>query len=97
MNPSLQAERRFDERWHAIGIASYTTGMVSCRTRGRLIRSFYTRHVIGVETTSHGNDDNTAWQAGLMVPGFQPAPRTLPGFKAGTKNQRRKPFRLHRH
>ncbi|MGB7932285.1 MAG: cellulose biosynthesis protein BcsS [Gammaproteobacteria bacterium] len=97
MNPSLQAERRFDERWHANGIASYTTGMASCRTRGQQIRSFHTHHVIGVEVVSHGNDDNTAWQAGLVLLGFQPAPLTLPGFKAGTKNQRRKPSRLHRH
>ena len=34
VNLSLQAESRFDERWRANGIASYTTGTASYWTRG---------------------------------------------------------------
>ena len=85
VNLSLQAESSFDERWRANGIASYTTGTASYWTRGRLTRGFYTHHEIGVEAIFHGNDDYNAWQAGLVVLGFQPAPRTSLGFKAGTR------------
>jgi len=85
MNLSLQAERSLDESWRANGIASYTTGTDSYWTRGRLTRSFYTHHDIGVEAIFHGNDDYNAWQAGFVLLGFQPAPHTSLGFKAGAK------------
>jgi hypothetical protein len=85
MNLSLQAERKLDERWRASGIASYTTGTASYWTRGRLTRSVYSHHEFGVETIFHGNDDYTAWQAGLVVLGFQPAPHTSLGFKSGAR------------
>jgi hypothetical protein len=85
MNLSLQAERSLDESWRANGIASYTTGTDSYWMRGRLTRSFYTHHDIGVEAIFHGNDDYNAWQAGFVLLGFQPAPHTLLGFKTGAK------------
>jgi hypothetical protein len=84
-NLSLQAERKLNERWRANGIASYTTGTTSYWTRGRLTRSFYTHHDIGMEAIFHGNDDYAAWQTGLVVLGFQPAPHTSLGFKAGAR------------
>jgi len=85
VNLSLQVESRFNERWRANGIASYTTTTAAYWTRGRLTRGFYTHHEIGVEAIFHGNDDYNAWQAGVVVLGFQPAPRTSLGLKAGTR------------
>ena len=38
-----------------------------------------------MEAIFHGNDDYTAWQAGLVVLGFQPVPRNSLGFRAGTR------------
>lgn len=85
MNLSLQAERKFQERWRANGIASYTTGTASYWTRGRLTRTVYGHHEIGMEAIFHGNHDYTAWQTGLVVLGFEPAPHTSLGFKAGAR------------
>jgi hypothetical protein len=85
VNLSLQGERRLNERWRANGIASYTTGTASYWTRGRLTRKFHNHHEIGMEAIAHGNDDYTAWQAGLVALGFQPAPHTSLGLKAGTR------------
>jgi hypothetical protein len=85
MNLSLQGDRHLDEHWRANGIASYTTGTASYWTRGRLTRMVDSRHELGVEAIFHGNDDYTAWQTGLVVLGFQPAPRTSLGFKAGAR------------
>ncbi len=85
VNLSLQGERKLDERWRANGIASYTTGTASYWTRARLTRKIDSHHEIGMEAIAHGNDDYTAWQAGLVMLGFQPAPHTSLGFKAGTR------------
>jgi Cellulose biosynthesis protein BcsS len=85
VNVSLQAERRLAERWRANGIASYTTGTDSYWTRGRLTRKIHSHHEIGIEAIAHGNDDYTAWQAGLVALGFQPAPHTSLGFKVGAR------------
>ena len=38
-----------------------------------------------MEAIFHGNDDYNAWQTGFVLLGFQPAPHTLLGFKAGAK------------
>jgi hypothetical protein len=38
-----------------------------------------------VEALVHGNDDYTAWQTGIVALGFQPAPHTSMGFKAGAR------------
>lgn len=85
MNLSLQGEHRLGQRWRTNGIASYTTGTASYWTRGRLTRLMNSRHEYGMEAIFHGNDDYTAWQAGLVALGFQPAPHTTLGFKAGAR------------
>jgi hypothetical protein len=41
-----------------------------------------------VEAIFHGNNDYTAWQAGLVLLGFKPAPHTSLGFKAGARKTR---------
>lgn len=38
-----------------------------------------------MEAVFHGNDDYNAWQSGVVALGFQPAPRTSLGLKAGVR------------
>ena len=88
VNISLQGDRSVAENWRAGGIASFTTGTASYWTRGRLTRKLASGHAAGIEAVFHGNDDYSAWQAGLLLQDFHPAPQTLLGLKCGARKTR---------
>ncbi len=87
-NISLQGNRSITEDWRASGIVSFTTGTESYWTRGRLSRRLASGHSAGIEAVFHGNDDYSAWQTGLLLQDFQPAPQTSLGLKFGARKTR---------
>lgn len=84
-NISLQGERRFGEDWRVNGIASFTTGTDSYWTRGRLTRKLQSGQSVGVEAVFHGNDDYSAWQAGVVMLDIRLTPVTSLGLKGGAR------------
>lgn len=85
VNSSLEGERRMGKKWRVNGIASFTTGSASYWTRGRLVRSLESGPAVGVEAVFHGNDDYSAWQAGVMLLELHPALHTSLGLKSGVR------------
>jgi len=84
-NVSLQGDRRLGEDWHANGIASFTTGTDSYWTRVRLTRKLQSGHAVGLEAVFHGNDDYSAWQAGVVMLEIRLTPETALGVKGGAR------------
>lgn len=77
--------RRLSEDWRANGIASFTIGTDSYWTRGRLTRKLQSGHAVGVEAVFHGNDDYSAWQAGVVMLDIRLTPETSLGVKGGAR------------
>jgi len=85
LNIGLQGDRRLGDDWHVNGIASFTTGTSSYWTRGRLTRRLASGYTPGLELVLHGNDDYSAWQAGIVILDIRLAAQTLLGLKGGAR------------
>jgi hypothetical protein len=80
-----EGEHRFVDTWVVNGIASYVFGQEAYWLRARVLRKVTGNILAGVEGVQHGDPDYEGHQVGLVVTGFEPAPRLNLGFKIGIK------------
>lgn len=81
----FEAEQRFATAWRANGIASYVFGQEGYWLRARLLRTVSGPLLFGVEGVAQGDPEYKGQQVGLVLTGFEPAPRLNLGFKLGAK------------
>lgn len=81
----VEGESRFQDTWVANGIAAYVLGQEAYWFRARLLRKVSGPIFAGIEGVTQGDPDYQGHQVGLVVTGFEPAPRLSLGFKAGVK------------
>jgi hypothetical protein len=78
-----EAEQAIAVAWRVNGIVSYVFVQESYWGRARLLRTLKGPLSAGVEFIAHGDPDYKAKQVGLVLTGFEPAPRLNLGFKIG--------------
>jgi hypothetical protein len=81
----IEGESRFQDAWVMNGIASYVVAQEAYWLRARLLRRVSGPIHVGIEGVTQGDPDYEGQQVGLVVTGFEPAPRLNLGFKAGVK------------
>jgi hypothetical protein len=81
----VEGESRFQEAWVVNGIAAYVMGQDAYWMRARLLRRVSGPIHVGIEGVTQGDPDYEGQQVGLVVTGFEPAPRFNLGFKLGVK------------
>lgn len=82
-----EAEAPLAGAWRVQGIAAYATGTDGYWVRGRLMRPVLNGLVAGPEAVALGNDDFSAWQAGVFLGNIALAPHTHLLVKAGYRHQ----------
>jgi hypothetical protein len=80
-----EGERRFQDTWVVNGIAAYIFAQEGYWLRARVLRKVSGPILAGIEGVTQGDRDYQGHQVGLVVTGFEPAPRLSLGFKAGVK------------
>jgi hypothetical protein len=81
----VEGESRFENTWVLNGIAAYVFGQEGYWLRARVLRRVSGPIFAGLEGVTQGDPDYQGQQVGLVVTGFEPAPRLNLGFKAGVK------------
>jgi cellulose biosynthesis protein BcsS len=83
----VDADKRFGNDWRVSEVFSYVAGARSYYARLRLLAPLSPRLGIGPEIAWKGSPDYHAYQAGFVVSGIEPAPRTALNLRFGAARQ----------